>query len=211
MKRIISKYLPALNVDLGLAPVLSPGCRFSSRHSETLGNILSSSLFSSSSHNRTWLHTQGSYVCGLSTCRFCNKHNNKYKNTVACATGKAFTISNYINRGTSNVVYVVECTLHNLQYVGSTTRPLWTRISEHYHRASYNSDKDLSNVSKHFNYVHAGNVAVKFCSLEKVRGSPRGSDRHWKLLEREVCWIFNLQMRIPTGMNHRYDVDLFLK
>lgn len=40
VKKIISKYLPVLHEDPGLAPILSAGCRLSSRHSQTLSNIL---------------------------------------------------------------------------------------------------------------------------------------------------------------------------
>lgn len=55
----------------------------------------------------------------------------------SCSTGKSFAIRDYINCGTNNVVYSIECTFYNLQYVGCTTRSLRTRISEHYHGASY--------------------------------------------------------------------------
>lgn len=100
------------------------------------------------------------------------------------------------------------------QYVGCTSRPLRISISDHFHGASYTTDKTLSNVSIHFKYryVHAGNVkSFTFCGLDGVKRSPHGSDIHHKLLEREVWWIFNLQTRIPVGLNFQYNVDLFLK
>lgn len=158
IKDIISKYFPVLYADSDLAPILSAGCRFPRSRSQTLGNILSPRLFSSSGHNKTWLYVQGSYICGTNICHFCNIHSSKHKTIVSRATGKEFTIRSYIHCGSSNVVNAIECTLYKLQYVGYTTRPVRTKISKHYHGASYASDKCLSNVSKHFKHNHAGNV-----------------------------------------------------
>lgn len=118
IKEITSKYFLVLDADSVLVLILSAGCRFSSCCSQTLANILS---LSSSGYKKTWLQVQGSYICGSSTCHFCTKHNNKHKTIVACATGKEFTIHNYIHCGSSNVVYTIACTLCKLQYMW------WTR------------------------------------------------------------------------------------
>lgn len=136
MKRITSKYLPVLFNDPGLAFILSVGCRFSSRRSQTLGNVLSLSLFSSSALNRTWLHVQDLYVCGLNTCHFCNSHSKEHKSVVSCATGKKVHYSHRINCSNTIVVYLIECTVCKLQCIGSTIHLLRARISEHYNRAS---------------------------------------------------------------------------
>lgn len=74
--------------------------------------------------------------------------------------------------------------------------------------ASYQSDKALSNVSKHFKH-HGDMSSLTFYDLERMK-IPPGRDTHSKLLEREVWWIFTLKTRMPAGMNYSYDVDLFL-
>lgn len=47
IKEIVLKYLPVLTAHKALIPLLSDGCRFSSRHAGTLGSISSPSLFQS--------------------------------------------------------------------------------------------------------------------------------------------------------------------
>lgn len=78
----------------------------------------------------------------------------------SCSIGNKLAIHNSINCGTNNVVYSVEYTSCNLQYVVCTMRMLRTRNSKQYHGASYSSDKGLSNVSKHFKYHHSGTIST---------------------------------------------------
>lgn len=83
----------------------------------------------------------------------------------------------YIICGTSSVVYIVECTSSRLHYVRYTMRPLRTRISKHYHSASYASEKGLSNVSKHIRHHQSGNMSLfTFYGLEKFKNPPQGGD-----------------------------------
>lgn len=167
------KNLPILSTDEDLTSAIEAGCRFSSRWANTLGGILSPSLYQSKVSGGTWLHTTG-YVCDVSTYCFCQK---RMKKSVvkSYSTGKELTIRDYMNCGTNNVVYSVECTSCNLQYVGCTARPLRTWIGEHYQGAYYPSDKGLSNVSKHFKHLHAGNMSdFSFYGLQKVKKTTWG-------------------------------------
>lgn len=115
-------------------------------------------------------------IC-VNTCRFCTKHSKKHSLVKSCF----IKIRDLNYCGTNNVIYAVECTFCKLQYIGCTMLPLKTCISEHYQGASYTNEKGLSNVSKHFKYVHSGDMsAFVFYGLEKIKIplSAGGGDIH---------------------------------
>lgn len=143
-------------------------------------------------------------------CRFCKIHAKNYKTVYSCSTGKEFSLWDYINCDSYNVVYAVECTLCTLQYMDCTKRPLRTRVfMEHCIKVIRDCQMFLSILNMfilemHLKYVHLGDMSYfTFYGLEIVRKPPIGGNTHRKLLEREVWCIFNLKMRIPVGMNYR--------
>lgn len=54
-------------------------------------------------------------------------------------------------------------------------------------------------------------ISSDFVVWKKSKDPSEGGDTYRKLLEREVWWILNLQSRFPTDLNHRYNMDIFLK
>lgn len=171
---IVKKCLPILYVDKTLYDILQQGYSFSSRRAPTLGSILSPSLFHPHHPPRTWLSTTGSFPCGTSTCRQCRRHR-KTKTVTSFSTGKTYTLKHFINCSSKSVVYVVECSACQIQYVGCTIRHLRIRVSEHYNDTVNPNAKNISNVSKHFKTVHGGNLdTFSFFGLEHVKRSTRG-------------------------------------
>lgn len=146
---------------------------------------------------------------GLAHAAYCNKHNKEHKFVTSYDNGKKCPIKDCINCSTMNVV---ECSICKLQYVGCTTRPLRTRISELYNGAAHTNVNNLSNVSKNLKMTHSGNVNYfSVCAIQREKQSIHGGELHHKLLEHEVRWIFSLGTRISAGLNFRWDIDLFLQ
>lgn len=209
---ILKECLPILYADKDLYSVIKGGCNFSCRRAPSLGSMLSPSLFCSRKPNKpqTWLSTTGSYMCGLNTCKQCHKHK-KSTSVTSFTTNKTYAIKQYINCSSKSVVYVIQCSACNLQYVGCTIRPLRVRISEHVNDTTNTNAKNILNVSKHFREVHHGNLhTFSFLGAEQVKKPPRGGDTHHILLKREVWWIHTLNTRKPYGLNDRMDINLFL-
>lgn len=68
---------------------------------------------------------------------------------------------------------------------------------------------NISNVVRHFKMEHGGDLAsFSFMGIDKIYLGPRGGDKHKLLLSRETRWIFELESRVPLGLNNRWDVSL---
>lgn len=75
--------------------------------------------------------------------------------------------------------------------------------TEHYNNTLNSNAKNISNVSKHFRTVHAGNLDhFSFFYLEQVKRPPTGGETHHTALQREVWWIFTLYTRILSGIDN---------
>lgn len=155
----------------GICAVVQGGCRFSGGGAPGLGGVLSPSLFCSQGSNksRTWLSTVGSCMCGRGTCGQCHRHK-KAPQFFLFLPRKHIPSKQYINCNSKSVVYVIQCSACSLQYVGCTIRPLRVRISKHVNDTTNTNAKNISNVSKHFQEFHHGNLdTFSFFGAEQVK------------------------------------------
>lgn len=128
---IISRYLPVLDSDPALSDILKGGCKMVAKKAPTVANILASSLVQTDgSVTQTWLHYPGCFKCGHGICICCSVINVS-NSFVSATTQQSYKIKQYINCNTSYVVYLVNCSICNEQYVRSTKCPLKNRIRRH--------------------------------------------------------------------------------
>ncbi|CAJ0965350.1 unnamed protein product [Ranitomeya imitator] len=124
---IIRKRIPMLSQDKKLNQILSKPVRYIAKKAPSLNNILSPSLFVSEDkrlkEKENWLSTKGTYKCGHNICTCC-KYMVNSKEFHSSVTKKTYKINHYINCNTSNVVYLINCTTCEQQYVGCTGGPL---------------------------------------------------------------------------------------
>ena len=75
-------------------------------------------------------HTKGCSGCGEARCQVCNVMSNcdSFKSKV---TGKEYKINYWYNCDSSNVVYLLECNVCGVQYVGSTNTPFRLRFNNY--------------------------------------------------------------------------------
>lgn len=119
---IVRKYLPDLHSDPGYSEMLQ---------ALSLGNILSPTLTSSQPYVKlTWMRYTGCYKCSHTRCICCGYM--KVSNTfVSSTTQTTYPIKQYINCTFKYVVYLFTCKICHLQYTGSTSCNLKTRVRRH--------------------------------------------------------------------------------
>ena len=97
----------------------------------------------------------------------------------------------------SNLIYMIQCTLCGSQYVGQTKNQLLKRINQHYSDINKNA---ATPVSRHFNsHEYNGFHPVKLYVLQLIRSPPdEGQEERNKW---ENYWMARLNTVVPNGMN----------
>ncbi|XP_073721933.1 uncharacterized protein [Misgurnus anguillicaudatus] len=146
----------------------------------------------------------GNYRCG--NCQQCNF---TYKTLTFTHphTGKIFKIRGTISCKTANVIYLLRCPC-GLCYIGKTSRPLKTRISEH--RCAIRHRDPKSPVAQHFTDLRHSVSTLQYIGIEQVKYPRRGGDINKLLLQRELYWIYTLNTLSPKGLNEEFDIRPFL-
>ena len=96
--------------------------------------------------------------CNSKICGLCNvlKHDNSFKSTTTHRKYKASVPENIklVDCNTSNCIYLISCSLCNLQYVGETVQRVKDRFKNH-RKGMNNPEKDNRStiLYKHFNSV----------------------------------------------------------
>lgn len=146
----------------------------------------------------------GNYRCGhCAQCHFTEK-TKTFKHP---RSGKTFYVKGKITCSTNNVIYLLKCPC-GLAYVGKTSRPLKTRISEH--RSNIRNKDTKSPVAIHFTDKRHNVSTLKYQGIEQVKLSNRGGDINSALLKREAFWIYTLDTLAPRGLNEDFDLRPFL-
>lgn len=132
------------------------------------------------------------------------------KKEVLGSDGHIHRISQFINCGTSYLVYGVVC-LCGLLYVGRTIRPLRTRFNEHKCNINNSNSYDQSiknkkchnySVPRHFKECHDGNpTGLKVFGIEAIKKDDDTGRRFRRICRQESFWIFTLGFMAPAGMN----------
>ncbi|CAJ0953387.1 unnamed protein product [Ranitomeya imitator] len=201
--------------DVKLAHILDrTHIRYLAKKAPSLRDILSPSLYLHSkltAGNSAWLTYKGFFKCGHHPCKTCN-FVRKTTSFTSSVTGITYPIRTHMNCNSEGVIYLIECDLCKLQYVGCTVGPLKRRFCKHISESALNNTShNISAVSHHCKTIHAGNTSmIKVTAIEKVHKPPRGGDHRRKILNRESFWIFSLQSRVPLGLNKRLDLILQL-
>lgn len=205
---IVRKYLPILYADETMREVLSSSVKFEARKASTLGNVVSTSMFSRAfNENTTWLSTVGFFKCGHNKCKACKFET--VTNTFSSTSSPelhSFNVNSYINCNTKWVICLITCHIWSLQYVGCTSNSLTIRIRWHLSDVANVDALGISAASRHFVEQHQRDVSrFSFLGIERVSRNPRGGDWKRHLLRREARWIFDLGSRSPAGLNLRQD------
>ena len=98
-----------------------------------------------------------------------------------------------------NIIYLIECTKCNKQYVGETSRQFRKRIYEHIASAN-NSNKIITSVSKHFSAKNHSYKNMKFSVIQWL-GNENNPNMTIKRITVENSFIWNIPTVAPIGIN----------
>ena len=124
------------------------------------------------------------------------------KNFTSHQTKQQFDILHNLNCRSTFIIYLLQCTLCKLQYVGKSETPFNVRLNNH-RKDSRNPKEDTIPVCKHFNETrHNFNTHARFTLIEQIKDFTKSQDeRRAILLRRENFWITKLKTLTPYGYN----------
>ena len=138
--------------------------------------------------------------CNSKRCLSCKQISTT--NTFQSATTKkSYTIWHDVNCKSSFVIYLLECKICDLQYIGKSEWPFNIRLNNYRHRISSTHTDNLLPCEKHFKLPnHNFATDAKFTIIEKIVKTSNTNAK--KILEkRENFWISKLVTLTPKGLN----------
>ena len=141
---------------------------------------------------------KGCSRCGKSRCQVCNVMSNS-EHFHSNIDSREYRINYSFNCDSSNVVYLLECTVCGVQYVGSTCTPFRLRFNN-YKACSrkFNSGASVPQVEFFRHFTEEGHhgflkdISVKI--IDRLTGGNR---------MRESFWQYRLDCFAPKGLNTR--------
>ena len=134
--------------------------------------------------------------CSKPFCNICNMI--KTLKTKCKVTQVTHDLPRNVDCQTTNVVYLLSCSLCNKQYIGETKRAFSVRFKEHLADVKHKRDKPVSN---HIN-DHAPNMAKLTPNiLEVINKDPEKPETTKFRQKREVHWIYTFRSLSPEGLN----------
>ena len=136
----------------------------------------------------------GNRPCNSKGCKTCRliRTTDRFRSTV---TKRSYKVRTPATCKSKRVVYLIECKIHQKQYVGSTKNALHIRLNGHrYDIRKMKTQK--SAVAKHFNQPGHTRDHLTIMVIEKLRNNNIQFRRR-----RERFWIDKLRCMAPEGMN----------
>ena len=140
----------------------------------------------------------GSFRCNKNNCTTCPYIEDGRTQYTFNSTGQMNQIKSHITCETSNVIYMIQCTKCNLQYIGETKRRLIERFNEHRRPIINTSSYNPTAVSRHF---ITGNHTVNHMLLIPLEKLYTNRDSIRKA--REAFLIHRGNTLEPAGLNRR--------
>jgi len=147
----------------------------------------------------------GSSKCMSKTCKCCS-HITTTKTFTSTHTRRQYNIIDPFNCRSTNIIYLITCSLCNKQYVGETQRQLSHRLTDHRSNIALHKNTPIAN---HFNLPghSVNNIQITpICTVTVAEAcSCREDDRKLKnaLLRKESYWQNQLCTFEPNGINLR--------
>ena len=163
------------------------------RRNRNLGDILGQkTLINSKVTRRDNSHKIGSCTpCSSGSGSKCCKHIRRTRKFKSYRTNKSYDIFHKLNCRSKLVIYLMECIICRLQYVGKSEWPMNIRINKHRNDVPRTDSLD---VCKHFQKTgHDFEKHAKFTIIEELKDKNKSLLTMRKLLEeRENAWIIKL-------------------
>ena len=165
-------------------------CRISGRSFRTNRNLKIHFSHKGKQQRPTQYHSSGFWPCGADTrCACCKTYGHFTQTVTSTTTGEKITLQQRTTCRTSNVIYLIECSKCNNQYIGETRNPIHRRANQH--RSDINAGHKNIPTVRHFK--NCGVKYLKLTVVEKVRNLNQDIRR-----AQENYWIHRLKPTINS-------------
>ena len=199
---IIRKHLPVLNKSARMKEIFDPSntrILTGFRRHKNLKELLSPASFPNTHRKQQPPPNAGCQKC-KKKCFVCQNFLLESPSITSAATGASFKIKEALSCKDTWVIYCAICTKCNLQDVGSTKTPFYTRWSNH--KSHINCKRKTCTLTKHFIEKKYGFENLKVTVIEKVKIKTVEN-----LENRKGHWQRQLFTIKPHGMNVRKEFE----
>ena len=197
--KIIKKHWHLLQLDPELGKCFTDEPIFAYRRNKTLKNLIGGNKFNPNHQTNPTKQTGLSAPCTAERKLKCCKHIVETTTFKSNVTNKSYTIRHKANCKSSNVLYLLECTLCRLQYIGKSETYFYLRLN------NYRSEVKKDNPSpsaKHFKLPgHNFDEHARFTIIEKIETPESITEKTRYIEQREDSWIRTLRTLTPQGIN----------
>ena len=147
---------------------------------------------------------RGCEACGKPKCSWC-KGINKTTTFTSSNNNKTFKIFHSVNCQSSWVIYIIECNICNLQYIGKSETAFNLRLNNHRNHIKKGiSSCELTEHFLHNKRTHNFDNNVIITIIEQIRKDNISNEQKKDLLRhREIFWQKKLNSMQPNGLNKR--------
>ena len=138
-----------------------------------------------------------SHSCGDKRCKCCKhmQHSSSYASKI---TGKQYKIFCAVNCKSTSIIYILECSVCGLQYVGESKQPFHKYLNGH---RSNLTKKQFLPVSQHFGLSDHSLEDFNRMNILVIEQNCLWSD--FQRENRERFWIKELRVLHPDGINRK--------
>ena len=202
VKQIINKHWRLLQINANLRTAFEQESLIAYRRNKNLGDLIGSKKILDGKVVRK--NNSKKQLC----CRSCHTRRDniccqqvlKTKTFTSYRTGETFKIFHQLNCKSSHLIYLLQCGICQLQYVGKSEASFNIRLKNH-RKDSKNKNPILA--CKHFqNSNHNFQRDAKFTLTAQITKSFTTTEQLRLLLKkRENFWILKLKTLYPDGLN----------
>ena len=118
-------------------------------------------------------------------------------------TGESFKIFHQLNCKSYGIIYLLQCKICSLQYIGKSETPFNLRLNNHRKDTKDKKSKNIILACKHFqDPSHDFQRDARFTLIEKITKKCASKEQLRQLLKkRENFWILKLDTLHPAGLN----------
>ena len=203
IKSIVDKHWHVLQVNPELKERFQSSPIIAFRKNKNLKQIIGSNT---TEHNKKLIRSSNkingkSSPCLSKTRTLCCKQVISTTSFKSNQTNRIFKIFHNINCKSTFLIYLLECNICNIQYVGKSETTFNIRLNNHRKDVK---DPNALPADKHFTLPgHDFNRNAKFTLIEKLTNTNKGAIETLKerLKNRENFWIIKLRIFTPNGLN----------
>ena len=131
-------------------------------------------------------------------CKHCPRID-KSGEVTSTSMGRKYRSNVLVSCNSRNLIYMIQCQICKIQYVGQTKNKILQRINQHY--SSIRNKLDTP-VARHMNFhMFRGNLHVRIYILTLIHEEPDSDEASVERNKWENYWMARLYIYVPKGLN----------